>query len=185
MLVIYSLCVGISGRIDCVYWISFRGLAYRVTHPTLHPKQTVITNLAPISDFLVLPPSHPQAGALITCSGGFGQGTLRVVRQGVGIEDYAAVDFEGIRGIWTLTANVNGMDVDGGARRDTVLVLGLIERTVFLEMDDEGGLEAVETVGGLISTEETIAMKEVDGKIIQITTEQIHVTHNGVKIAGV
>jgi len=66
-----------------------------------------------------------------------------------------------------------------------VLVLGLIERTVFLEMDDEGGLEAVETVGGLISTEETIAMKEVDGKIIQITTEQIHVTHNGVKIAGV
>jgi len=107
------------------------------------------------------------------------------VRQGVGIEDYAAVDFEGIRGIWTLTANVNGMDVDGGPRRDTVLVLGLIERTVFLEMDDEGGLEAVETVGGLISTEETIAMKEVEGKVIQITTERIHVTQNGVKIAGV
>src|SRR5271169_4197810 len=103
-------------------------------NPTLHPKQTIITNLAPISDFLVLPPSHPEAGALITCSGGFGQGTLRVVRQGVGIEDYAAVDFEGIRGIWTLSSIANEMDIDG-PQRDTVLVLGLIERTVFLEMD--------------------------------------------------
>ena len=151
--------------------------------PTLHPKQTIITNLAPISDFLVLPPSHPQAGALITCSGGFGQGTLRVVRQGVGIEDYAAVDFEGIRGIWTLSTNVNGMDIDAQSR-DAVLVLGLIERTVFLEMDDEGGLEAVESVNGLISNEETIALKDVEGKIVQVTSEQVHVVSMGVKVAG-
>ena len=151
--------------------------------PTLHPKQTIITNLAPISDFLVLPPSHPQAGALITCSGGFGQGSLRIVRQGVGIEDYAAVDFEGIRGIWTLSIVVNGMDIEGPPS-DTVLVLGLIERTVFLEMDVEGGLEAVESVFGLIATEETIALKEFQGKIIQITTEQVHVTTKGVKTSG-
>src|ERR1700737_5467643 len=84
--------------------------------PTLAPKQTLITNLAPISDFLVLPPTHPQAGALITCSGGFGQGTLRVVRQGVGIEDSASVDFAGIRGIWTLAPVGNGMAIDGRQR---------------------------------------------------------------------
>jgi len=151
--------------------------------PTLHPKQTIITNLAPISDFLILPPSHPQAGALITCSGGFGQGTLRVVRQGVGIDDYAAVDFEGIRGVWTLTTNVNGMDVDEPPR-DAVLVLGLIERTVFLEMDADGGLEAVESVSGLVANEETIALKEVEGRIVQITTEQVHITSQGSKVAG-
>lgn len=156
-------------------------------HPTLHAKQTIITNLAPISDFLVLPPSHPQAGALITCSGGFERGTLRVVRQGVGIEDYASVDFEGIRGIWTLSVPLNTMDVDDSSNvRDTVLVLGLIERTVFLEIDDEGGLEAVENVSGLISDEETIALKQVDNgkKIVQVTTEQIHVTSHGIKMAG-
>jgi DNA damage-binding protein 1 len=152
-------------------------------HPNLHPKQTIITNLAPISDFLVLPPSHPQAGALITCSGGFGQGTLRVVRQGVGIEDYASVDFEGIRGVWTIATVVNGMAIDGPPR-DGVLVLGLIERTVFLEMDNEGGLEAVETVGGLIGDEETIALKETEGRIVQITTEQVLVTAHGAKVSG-
>lgn len=151
-------------------------------HPALHPKQTIVTNLAPISDFLVLPLSHPQAGALITCSGGFGQGTLRIVRQGVGIEDYAAVDFEGIRGIWTLTTAINKMEIDE-APRDHVLVLGLIERTVFLEMDSEGGLEAVGPVAGLLDSEETIALKEIDGRIVQVTTEQVHATTHGVKTA--
>ena len=165
------------------------------THPTLHPKQTIITNLAPISDFLILPPNHPQAGSLITCSGGFGQGTLRVVRQGVGIEDYAAVDFEGIRGIWTLSTTthregeMDEMEIDDGSimKRDTVLVIGLIERTVFLEMDIEGGLEAIETISGLISSEETISLKQIDDKIIQVTTEQVHITspsQQGDKIAG-
>jgi DNA damage-binding protein 1 len=150
-------------------------------HPTPHQKQTLITNLAPISDFLVLPPSHPQADALITCSGGFGQGTLRVVRQGVGIEDYASVDFEGIRGIWTLATVVNGIDVDGPAR-DGVIVLRLIGRTVFLEIDGEGGLEAVESVAGLIPFEETISLKEVEGRIVQVTTERVHVTARGTTV---
>jgi DNA damage-binding protein 1 len=150
--------------------------------PTLHPKQPIITNLAPISDFLVLPPFHPQAGAVITCSGGLGQGTLRVVRQGVGIEDYAAVDFEGIRGVWTL-ANYDAMEIDGPTR-DGVLVLSLIERTVFLEMDTEGGLEAIEGFAKLIDSEETIALKQIGEKIIQVTTEQIHISTQGVKTAG-
>ena len=75
------------------------------------------------------------------------------------------------------------MDIEGPPR-DTVLVLGLIERTVFLEMDVEGGLEAVESISGLIATEETIALKESQGKIIQITTEQVHVTTKGVKSSG-
>jgi DNA damage-binding protein 1 len=150
-------------------------------NPTPHPKQTLITNLAPISDFLVLPPGHPQSGALITCSGGFTQGTLRVVRQGVGIDDYASVDFEGIRGVWTLKQGVNGMDIDGAG--GGCLVLGLIERTVFLEIDSDGGLEAVEGVGGLLGGEETIALREVEGVIVQVTTERVHVTQRGGKVA--
>ncbi len=75
------------------------------------------------------------------------------------------------------------MDVDGPSA-DGVLVLGLIERTVFLAMDREGGLEAVEMVGNLISDEETIAIKQVDGNIVQITTEQIHVTRHSFKLAS-
>jgi len=75
------------------------------------------------------------------------------------------------------------MDIDAPPR-DTVLVLGLIERTVFLEMDEEGGLEAVESVNGLISQEETIALKEVEGKIVQVTTEQVLVVLKGEKVAG-
>ena len=104
-----------------------------------------------------------------------------MIRQGVGIEDYAVVDIEGIRGIWTLSA-VTGMDLDDPPQH-TILVIGLIERTIFLEIDMDGGLEAVEGVGELIDNEETIALKEVDYKIVQITTERVHITAHGMKIA--
>ena len=72
----------------------------------------------------------------------------------------------------------------GGGGRDNLLVLGLIERTVFLEMDEEGGLEAVERVGGLIDSEETIALKQVGAVIVQVTTNQILITENGSRKAG-
>ena len=72
----------------------------------------------------------------------------------------------------------------GGGGRDNLLVLGLIERTVFLEMDEEGGLEAVERAGGLIDSEETIALKQVGAVIVQVTTNQILITENGSRKAG-
>jgi DNA damage-binding protein 1 len=131
----------------------------------------------------VLPPSHAQAGAVITCSGGFGQGTLRVVRQGVGIEDYAAVDFEGIRGIWTLSSVTGGMDIDN-PQYDTILVIGLIERTVFLEIDREGGLEEIGRIPGLIDSEETIALNEIQNTIVQVTTERVNVSSLGKTVSS-
>ena len=151
------------------------------TVPSLTQVQTVITNLATISDFLILPPSHPQAGTLITCSGGFGQGTLRIVRQGVGLEDYASVDFEGIRGLWTVNVprDETRMEIEGG---DVVLVLGLIQRSVFLEVDKEGGLEAIPEFQGLISNEESISVHMVGERIIQVTTERVHVVSRGIRV---
>ena len=68
--------------------------------------------------------------------------------------------------------------------RDSVLVLGLIERTVFLEMDEEGGLEAVESVSGLISNQETIALQEIHGRIVQVTSEGVNVIQQGQKVAA-
>ena len=63
------------------------------------------TNLAPIVDFCLVEtddgkgPSH-----IVTCSGGKDDGTLRVVRHGVGLTELAALDMEGIQRVWTLSS---------------------------------------------------------------------------------
>jgi DNA damage-binding protein 1 len=150
------------------------------TTPTLHTHTTLLTNLSPISDFLILPPSHPQSGTLITCSGGFGQGTLRIIRQGVGMEESAAVDFDGIRGLWTLPFRRPGdMAVEGGPPTRLVLVVAGIARTVALEMDCEGGLEVLEGFDALVEGEESIEVTEREGTVVQVTTERVRVTTLG------
>ena len=66
------------------------------------------TNLAPIVDFCVVEtddgkgPSH-----VVTCSGGKDDGTLRVVRHGVGLTELAALEMEGVQRVWTLSTSSN------------------------------------------------------------------------------
>ena len=63
------------------------------------------TNLAPIVDFCVVEtgdgkgPSH-----MVTCSGGKDDGTLRVIRHGVGMTDLASLDMEGVQRVWTINS---------------------------------------------------------------------------------
>lgn len=59
-------------------------------------------NLGPIVDMAVIDLDRQGQGAVVTCSGVGKEGSLRVVRNGVGIEQQAVVDLPGIRGLWSL-----------------------------------------------------------------------------------
>jgi DNA damage-binding protein 1 len=59
-------------------------------------------NLGPIVDMCVVDLERDGQGQLVTCSGAFGDGSLRVVRNGVGIEQHASVDLDGVRRLWSL-----------------------------------------------------------------------------------
>jgi hypothetical protein len=59
-------------------------------------------NLGPIVDFAVVDLERQGQGAIVTCSGVGKDGSLRVVRNGVGIAEQAVVDLPGIRGLWSL-----------------------------------------------------------------------------------
>ena len=37
---------------------------------------------------------------LVTCSGAFKEGSLRVIRNGIGIHEHASIDLPGIKGSW-------------------------------------------------------------------------------------
>ena len=49
--------------------------------------------------------SEKGLSQLVTCSGAFKDGSLRVVRSGIGIHEQASVEIEGIKGIWSLRSD--------------------------------------------------------------------------------
>lgn len=56
------------------------------------------TNLGPILDMLIVDIEKQGQGQLITCSGGHKNGSLRIIRNGIGIHESANVDLPGIKG---------------------------------------------------------------------------------------
>jgi DNA damage-binding protein 1 len=64
------------------------------------------TNLGPIVDLCVVDLERQGQGQVVTCSGRGRDGTLRVVRNGIGINEQATVEIPGIKGMWSLRRNL-------------------------------------------------------------------------------
>lgn len=64
------------------------------------------TNLAPILDMCVVDLERQGQGELVTCSGAFKEGSLRIIRNGIGIQDHASIDLPGIKGMWALQTTI-------------------------------------------------------------------------------
>ncbi|KAJ6654120.1 hypothetical protein lerEdw1_007388 [Lerista edwardsae] len=57
------------------------------------------TNLGPIVDMCVVDLERQGQGQLVTCSGAFKEGSLRIIRNGIGIHEHASIDLPGIKGM--------------------------------------------------------------------------------------
>ena len=57
------------------------------------------TNLGPIMDMVVVDLERQGQGQLVTCSGAFKEGSLRIIRNGIGIHELASIDLPSIKGI--------------------------------------------------------------------------------------
>ncbi|GAA5877302.1 hypothetical protein JCM3774_001631 [Rhodotorula dairenensis] len=71
-------------------------------------------SLAPILDFCLLEDEAGGSSCLVTCSGAYKTGSLRVVRRGVGLAELAALDLPEVQRLWSI-AEPSG---------STLLVLG-------------------------------------------------------------
>ena len=60
------------------------------------------TNLGPILDMLIVDIEKQGQGQLITCSGGHRNGSLRIIRSGIGIHEMANVELAGIKALWAV-----------------------------------------------------------------------------------
>ena len=114
-------------------------------------------NLGPIVDFALRPCGDDDGGGrdprgsagggaawgrrrqslIATCSGVGKDGTVRLVRNGVGLREHAAVEMEGIKGMWSLRRRYGDAD-------DAFLVQAFVRETRMLGVTSVGDVEMEE-----------------------------------------
>ncbi|XP_061415888.1 DNA damage-binding protein 1 [Lethenteron reissneri] len=119
------------------------------------------TNLGPIVDMCVVDLERQGQGQLVTCSGAFKEGSLRIIRNGIGIHEHASIDLPGIKGLWPLRS-------DPTRDLDDMLVLSFVGQTRVLMLNGE---EVEETeLPGFCDEQQTFYCGNVaNEQLIQIT----------------
>ncbi|XP_037946592.1 DNA damage-binding protein 1 isoform X2 [Teleopsis dalmanni] len=133
-----------------------------------------ITNLAPILDLGVVDLDRQGQGQIITCSGTFKDGSLRIIRIGIGIQEHASIDLPGIKGMWSLKVGIDDSEYEN------TLVLAFVGHTRILTLTGE---EVEETdIPGFLSDQQTFQCANVDfEQIIQVTPQTIRLIKSTTK----
>ncbi|KAG9145181.1 hypothetical protein Leryth_008967 [Lithospermum erythrorhizon] len=123
-------------------------------------------NLGPIVDFCVVDLERQGQGQVVTCSGAYKDGSLRIVRNGIGINEQAAVELQGIKGMWSLKSATNDP-------YDTFLVVSFISETRVLAMNIEDELEETELDGFCSEVETLFCHDAVHNQLVQVTSNSV------------
>ncbi|XP_065647466.1 DNA damage-binding protein 1 isoform X2 [Hydra vulgaris] len=124
------------------------------------------TNLGPILDMCVVDLERQGQDQLVTCSGAFKDGSLRIIRNGIGINELASIDLPGIMGLWCLKVNSINSDL-----HDT-MVLSFVGQSRVLSLSTEE-VEEIE-IEGFSSDKQTTYCANVNfNQLIQVTEESI------------
>ncbi|XP_056322413.1 DNA damage-binding protein 1 isoform X2 [Danio aesculapii] len=123
------------------------------------------TNLGPIVDMCVVDLERQGQGQLVTCSGAFKEGSLRIIRNGIGIHEHASIDLPGIKGLWPLRS-------ESSRDTDDMLVLSFVGQTRVLMLSGE---EVEETeLQGFVDNQQTFFCGNVaHQQLIQITSVSV------------
>jgi DNA damage-binding protein 1 len=131
------------------------------------------TNLGPIVDMDWVTPQH--SASVVTASGSSISGTLRLVRNGIGMKEFAAVELPGIQNMWALRSAFL-------KRQDAYLVQSFVTETRILgvadggmEGDDEAATLEEIVLEGLDSSSSSLFVGnvEVADIVLQITDAEI------------
>ncbi|KAJ7544909.1 hypothetical protein O6H91_09G098400 [Diphasiastrum complanatum] len=123
-------------------------------------------NLGPIVDLCVVDLERQGQGQVVTCSGAFKDGSLRIVRNGIGINEQASAELQGIKGMWSLRAT--SMDAF-----DTFLVVSFISETRILAMNTDDELEETEIAGFDSDAQTLFCHNAVHDQLVQITASAL------------
>ncbi|KAM0860241.1 hypothetical protein ACQ4PT_046665 [Festuca glaucescens] len=122
-------------------------------------------NLGPIVDFCVVDLDRQGQGHVVTCSGAFKDGSIRVVRNGIGINEQASVELQGISGLWSLKSSFNGPYM--------YLVVSFISETRFMAMNMEDVLEETEIEGFDAQIQTLFCQNGINDLLMQVTANSV------------
>ncbi|XP_076949712.1 DNA damage-binding protein 1-like [Bidens hawaiensis] len=123
-------------------------------------------NLGPIVDFCVVDLEGQGQGQVVTCSGAYKDGSLRIVRNGIGINEQASVELQGIKGMWSLRSATDDV-------HDTFLVVTFINQTRILAMNMEDELEETEIEGFCSEVQTLFCHDAVHNQLVQVTSSSV------------
>lgn len=123
-------------------------------------------NLGPIVDFCVVDLERQGQGQVVTCSGAYKDGSLRIIRNGIGINEQASVELQGIKGMWSLRTSIDDA-------YDTFLVVSFINETRILAMNIEDELEETEIEGFCSQVQTLFCHDAVHNQLVQVTSSSV------------
>ncbi|XP_043689453.1 DNA damage-binding protein 1-like [Telopea speciosissima] len=123
-------------------------------------------NLGPIVDFCVVDLERQGQGQVVTCSGAYKDGSLRIVRNGIGINEQASVELQGIKGMWSLRSSTDDP-------YDTFLVVSFISETRILAMNPDDELEETEIEGFYSQAQTLFCHDAVHNQLVQVTENSV------------
>ncbi|KAF9365058.1 DNA damage-binding protein 1a [Mortierella sp. NVP85] len=124
------------------------------------------TNIAPITDFEVVDLEGQGQGQIVACSGAFKDGSLRIVRNGVGINDRAVLELPGIKGLWPLRENVE-------ATTEDTLVMSFLNSTRVVRVTPDAEMVQEELEGFLNDSQTLLSGNVKANLILQVTPESV------------
>lgn len=130
------------------------------------------TNLGPIVDFAFVDLERHGQGQVVTCSGAYKDGSLRVVRNGIGIDEQAVIQLPGVKGLFSLRD-------DDESQVDKYLVVTFINETRILGfVGDEGDTLDETEISGFNAEAQTLCCGNMLGNMF------VQVTHAGARLVS-
>ncbi|XP_027838000.2 DNA damage-binding protein 1-like isoform X1 [Aphis gossypii] len=122
-------------------------------------------NLGPIVDMCVVDLERQGQGQVVTCSGAYKEGSLRIIRNGIGIEEVATIDLVGIKGMWPLRINTDSL-------LDDTLVLSFVGHSRLLAYNGEE-VEEIDLQGFQSELQTFYCGNTSKNKMVQITSTSV------------
>jgi len=124
-------------------------------------------NLGPIVDMCLVDLEKQGQGQLVTCSGHLKDGSLRIIRNGIGINEHASMELPGVKGVWSLKI---GKD----QAKDNYLLITFLEDSYLWVCEDEGDFDNNTDDDGFDRSKRTVLCANVShDQIIQATRQSI------------
>lgn len=125
------------------------------------------TNLGPITDMCLVDLEKQGQGQLVTCSGNLKDGSLRIIRNGIGINEHASMDLPNIKGVWSLKI---GKD----QKKDNYLLITFLEDSYLWFCEDDGDFDNNVDNDGFDRSKRTVLAGNVShDQVIQVTRDCI------------